>query len=62
MKTITTFISYEYTVTPAEYLAMPAAERANIKEIEVIPPRLGSNNFGMFKIIRKHPVYSPILR
>lgn len=48
----------EATLTPAQFLALSDKEKENIKSTQVIPAKLGSNNFGMIKIVRKTPVYS----
>lgn len=47
----------EDLITPNQYLQLTAEEKSNISRIEIIPPRLGQNHFGMIKIIYKNPKY-----
>lgn len=51
------FPEEEDFISPSEYLNLTEEEKAEIKDIQIIPPALGSRGFGMFRIIRKSPSY-----
>ena len=45
-------------VTPEEYIKIYNQNSANILSVRIIPPRIGSNNFGKILIEWKNPVYA----
>lgn len=44
-------------ISPREFLSIPKSE---IEKSIFIPPRLGSNSFGKFKVEYKHTRYKPL--
>lgn len=44
-------------LTPSQYVALSDAERAKIRVVDIVAPRLGSNNFGGVLVRRSSPVY-----
>ncbi len=45
------------SLSPREFVNLQAGDKANISYIEVVPPRLGQNDFGKIRVHYKHPVY-----
>ena len=44
-------------ISPREYLKLTEEEKSEIEDIRIVPPTLGSRDFGMFRIVRKSPSY-----
>ncbi len=44
-------------ISPQEFLTMREVEKANIKSIEIIPPKIGKNDFGKIRVELKTPLY-----
>jgi len=57
MKTINTLRKDNKFVSPGDFINMSESEKSNIKTVKIVPPRLGSNDFGKLKITYKIPVY-----
>ena len=47
----------EEILSPEKFLNLNDAERANIEYSEIIPPKIGSKDFGFIKVQYKSPVY-----
>lgn len=47
----------EELLSPREFVNLKAADKDNISRTEVIPPRLGQNDFGKIRVHYKRPVY-----
>lgn len=44
-------------ISPEEYLKLTDSDKANIESSKIIPPSLGSNDFGKIEINYKYPIY-----
>lgn len=44
-------------LSPEKYLTLSAKERANIFQAKIVPPVLGSEDFGKIQVDYKTPVY-----
>ncbi len=51
------FLEKEEVISPSEYLHLTAEQKAEIKDIRIVPPKIGSGTFGMFRVTRKFPAY-----
>lgn len=49
-------VEEEY-LSPEKFLALNDKEKSNILCSKIIPPKLGSNNFGGIKVIYRNPIY-----
>ena len=49
---------YELILSPKDFVKLSDEDRSNIKNIQIIPPKLGCGHFGKIKITRKNPVYA----
>ena len=47
----------EDVISPSEYLKLTKEQKAEIEDIQIVSPKIGRGNFGMFRVIRKFPVY-----
>ncbi len=52
-----TFPEKEEVISPKEYLNLTREQKAEIEDIQIVPPRIGSRGFGLFRVTRKFPVY-----
>ena len=52
-----TFLEKEELISPEEYLNLTKEQKAEIKDIQIVPPRIGSRSLGLFRITRRSPVY-----
>jgi len=48
---------YFEALTPKEYLALSAADRANIERTKIVAPRLGERGFGHIVVQYRLPIY-----
>ena len=44
-------------LSPTQYVALSDAERAKIRVVDIVAPRLGSNSFGGVLVRHSSPVY-----
>lgn len=44
-------------ISARAYLRLTAEERANIAKVRLIPPTLGSRDFGGFEVTYRNPVF-----
>lgn len=44
-------------LTPAQYVGLSEAERAKVRVVDIVAPRLGGKNFGGVLIRHSSPVY-----
>ena len=44
-------------LSPKEFLNLKSEHSRNVSYTEVVPPRLGQNNFGSIKVHYKHAIY-----
>jgi len=44
-------------ISPKAYMQLSARKKGNIARSRFIPPKIGSQGFGYFELIFKHPVY-----
>ena len=51
----------ELLLSPKEYLALTEEERANFKQVTIIPPRLGESGFGKFLLMPKNLIYKVVV-
>ena len=51
------FLEKEEVISPSEYLNLTEEQRKEIEDIRIVPPKIGSGSFGMFRVIRKFPAY-----
>ena len=47
----------EKDITAEEFLSLTEEERAKIRYVKIIPPRIGHQDFGKFKVTMKSPMY-----
>ena len=46
----------EKTITAEEYLNLTEEDRAEFREIRIIPPKIGSRDFVQFRVTTKSPI------
>ena len=47
----------EKDITADEYLNLTDEERAGIKDVKIIPPRIGARDFVRFRVTMKSPIF-----
>ena len=57
MKTISVYPKTRRILTPLEFLKLSPDERAKLKSVRIIPPRLGEWDFGKIVVEYRHPIY-----
>ena len=57
MKTINTLRKDDKTISPIDFVNLSDSEKTNIKAVKIVPPSLGSNDFGKLKVTFKVPIY-----
>ena len=50
------FIKTHFKITPQKFLSLSKKEKDNIAQIDIIPPKLGTKDFGGFLIKLKNPI------
>lgn len=50
----------EEILTPDKYLKLTKSERASIREIQIIPPKVGTPNFGKIRVKYKNIIFRTI--
>lgn len=50
------FIKTHLKISPKQFLSLSKEEKDNIAQIDIIPPKLGTKNFGGFLIKLKNPI------
>lgn len=44
-------------LSPEDFLALTSEERKKIRKTEIVPPKIGDNNFGGIKVFYRFPIY-----
>lgn len=47
----------EETITPGHYVKLSAKDKAKIKSVEIVAPKLGDSHFGRILVRYKSPIY-----
>lgn len=47
-------------LTPEQFINLTDDQRANIKSVDIIPPKLGGNHFGKILIKKYYPDFKKI--
>lgn len=47
----------EETLSPKQFANLNERDKVNIAFTQIIPPRLGNNDFGKIKVHYKRPIY-----
>ena len=47
----------EEVLTPSQYTKLSADEKAKIKDVKIVAPKLGDRGFGGVRVIYKNAIY-----